>query len=357
MRTDLFDYDLPERLIADSPPSSRDGGRMCVVQQSGIRHGFVRDFPAELERGDLLVLNDTKVRAARLYCRRERSGPAGEGAKVELLFLERLGREDGSEVWSALGRANRPLRPGDRLRCAEDTALEIAARAEAGLIEVRVWGDVEALLSVHGQLPIPPYMRRSADERDQARYQTVFARHLGSAAAPTAGLHVTPEMLERIEARGVRVARLTLHVGIGTFRPVTAADLDEHVMHSEAYEVGQELAAGIAEARERGGRVVAVGTTVVRALESAADPKAKGQVSRVNGRTELLIQPGYRFRVVDALLTNFHLPKSTLVALVAAFAGHARLLDAYRAAVAAEYRFLSYGDAMWIPARLETDAA
>jgi S-adenosylmethionine:tRNA ribosyltransferase-isomerase len=195
-------------------------------------------------------------------------------------------------------------------------------------------------------------MRRAADQRDESRYQTVFAKHLGSAAAPTAGLHVTPAMLERMGALGVRVARLTLHVGIGTFRPVTTDDLDQHVMHSEAFEVSAELASAIAETRRIGGRVVAVGTTVVRALEAAADPECFGLVRAEQGRTNLLIQPGYRFRAVDALLTNFHMPKSTLLALVAAFVGHERVLGAYRAAALARYRFLSYGDAMWIPARL-----
>lgn len=352
MRTELFDYELPEELIADHPPESRDGGRMCVVAPDGLRNGWVRELPSELSAGDLVVLNETKVRAARLHCSRQAAPGGGPGAKVELLFLERLGPMlDGEERWSALGRANRPLRLQDRLVCAE-AQLEIVGRGEGGLLEVRVRGDVEALLAARGELPIPPYMRRTADVRDETRYQTVFAKHLGSAAAPTAGLHVTPEMLEQVRARGARVERLTLHVGIGTFRPVVADDLDEHVMHSEAFEISPELADAIAEVRRAGGRVVAVGTTVVRALEAAADPERPGLVRPQRGRTDLLIQPGYRFAVVDALLTNFHMPRSTLLALVAAFVGHERLLAAYRAAVAARYRFLSYGDAMWIPVRL-----
>lgn len=352
MRTDLFDYELPEGLIADAPPEARDAGRMCVVLADEVRHGWVRDFPLELEPRDLLVLNETKVRAARLHCRREASSPGAEGARVEFLFLEQLGRAaEGAERWSALGRANRPLRVGDRFSCA-GVMFEILARGDGGVVEVLVQGDLDALLAAHGELPIPPYMRRAADERDQSRYQTVFAKHLGSAAAPTAGLHVTPAMLERIGALGVRVARLTLHVGIGTFRPVVADDLDQHVMHSEAFEVSAELASAIAETRRSGGRVVAIGTTVVRALEAAADLEQLGLVRAEQGRTSLLIQPGYRFRVVDALLTNFHMPKSTLLALVAAFVGHERVLAAYRAAVEARYRFLSYGDAMWIPVRL-----
>jgi len=354
VRTDLFDYELPEELIADAPPEGRDQGRMCGVLEQGLRHAQVRDFPDELGPLDLVVLNETKVRRARLHGRRETvASSIGEpGAKVEFLFLERLARAaDGSEVWSALGKANRPLRLGDRVRCG-DFALEVAGRGPGGLLEIRSAGDVDHLLETHGELPIPPYMRRSADARDDTRYQTVFAAHLGSAAAPTAGLHVTSEMLERIRARGARVERLTLHVGIGTFRPVVADDLDQHTMHSEAFDVPARLAQAIAETRQQSGRVVAVGTTVVRALEAAADPEQPGLVRAHGGRTELLIQPGYSFRVVDALLTNFHMPKSTLLALVAAFAGHERVLAAYRAAVDARYRFLSYGDAMWLPARL-----
>jgi len=359
VRTDLFDYDLPEELIADSPPESRDGGRMCVVREAELVHALVRDFPEELGPSDLLVLNETKVRPARLFCERER--PSGgesttkvesPGAKVELLFLERTGTTPaGTELWTALGRANRPLRRGDRLRAGE-MRLAIAGRGDAGLLEVDADGDVEALLRQVGQLPIPPYMRRAADARDTARYQTVFAKHLGSAAAPTAGLHLTTDMLERIRERGVQVEHLTLHVGIGTFRPVVTDDLDDHAMHAEAFEVPPALATAIRRTRERGGRVVAVGTTVVRALEAAADPDAPGLVRPIEGRTELLIQPGYAFRAVDALLTNFHMPKSTLLALVSAFVGRERLFQAYRAAVEARYRFLSYGDAMWIPRRL-----
>jgi len=354
VRTDLFDYDLPEGLIADAPPESRDQGRMCVVLEHELVHALVRDFPQQLAAGDLVVLNETKVRRARLHGRREVALEPGRegGAKVEFLFLERLARAaDGSETWSALGKANRPLRLGDRVRC-DRLVLEVVSRGAGGLLELRAAGDVDRVLEEQGELPIPPYMRRAADARDHTRYQTVFAAHLGSAAAPTAGLHVTPEMLERMRARGARVERLTLHVGIGTFRPVVADDLDQHTMHSEAFEVSPQLAEAIAETRQRGGRVVAIGTTVVRALEAAADPERPGLVRAQSARTELLIQPGYAFRVVDALLTNFHMPKSTLLALVAAFAGHRRVLAAYRAAVEARYRFLSYGDAMWLPTRL-----
>jgi len=352
VRTDLFDYVLPDELIASAPLAARDGGRMCVVGNGTLQHALVRDFPGELGPGDLLVLNDTKVRPARLYCRRSATvGQNDEGGKVELLFLERISVEaPDAQRWTALGRANRPLRPGDALTVGE-IQLRVRAKQEGGLLEIDVPGDLDALLEHHGELPIPPYMRRAADERDQARYQTVFARHLGSAAAPTAGLHLTTELLGEVEARGARIERLTLHVGIGTFRPVVAADLDDHAMHSEAFDVSDGLADAVRQTRAAGGRVVAVGTTVVRALEAAADLEHPGEVRAMSGRTSLLIQPGYRFRVVDALLTNFHMPKSTLLALVSAFAGYERLFSAYRAAVDARYRFLSYGDAMWIPAR------
>lgn len=199
-------------------------------------------------------------------------------------------------------------------------------------------------------MPIPPYLKREADAQDSERYQTVYASRLGSAAAPTAGLHFSKQLLADIEGRGVRVARVLLHVAMGTFRPVRADDLDEHPMHSEFFEVSPELAAQIAETRQRGGRVIAVGTTAVRALEAAADRRRRGQVIAQAGSTQLLIQPGYQFRVVDALWTNFHQPRSTLLALVAAFAGYERMKNAYQQAISEEYRFLSYGDAMWIPA-------
>jgi S-adenosylmethionine:tRNA ribosyltransferase-isomerase len=352
VRTDLLDYVLPEELIADAPPLTRDAGRMCVVLEAGLRHGRVRDFPRELGVHDLVVLNQTKVRAARLHCHRWAPTSAQtSGGKVELLFLERLPwAEEGVECWTALGRANRPLKPGDTLESGS-TKLRIFARREGGLIEILVPADLEALLAEHGQLPIPPYMRRNADERDDLRYQTVFAQELGSAAAPTAGLHLTEEMLGELTVQGTRVGRLTLHVGIGTFRPVVTDDLDQHAMHAESFEVPPQLAAAVAETRRLGGRVVAVGTTVVRALEAAADPDVSGLVRPMAGRTDILIQPGYSFRVVDALLTNFHMPRSTLLALVSAFVGRRRVLSAYRAAIEARYRFLSYGDAMWIPRR------
>lgn len=348
MRTELFDYNLPPELIASRPPTERDGGRLCVLERHGVRHARVRDWVDELRPHDLVVLNETRVRRARLACRRVARGGGdlarSTGGRVELLFLKALSHD----TWEALGRANRPLREGDEL-CFGELSLQIVGRGVGGTVFVRSQGDLEEQLEIHGAMPIPPYMVRSADEDDVQRYQTVFGTALGSAAAPTAGLHLTAEMLGALSGKQVRTARIVLHVGVGTFRPVTAPDLDDHTMHSEARVVGCDVVSAVRETRERGGRVIAVGTTVVRALESSLD--AAGQLVPTVGETELLIQPGFRFSVVDALLTNFHQPKSTLLALVSAFAGRDRVLSAYVQAVHEEYRFLSYGDAMWIPSR------
>jgi len=351
VRTELFDYELPERLIATRPPTERDGGRMCIVREDGVHHDWVRNLPEQIEPGDLVVLNDTRVRRARLICSRPprvgRGGETAGGAQVELLFLHPLGEGR----WAALGRANRPLRPGDQL-LAEGLVVRIVERDAEGTLCIDTEGDVEAALERSGHMPVPPYLQRPGDAEDVTRYQTVFARNLGSAAAPTAGLHLTDEALARMKARGAEIARITLHIGIGTFRPVSVDDLDAHAMHEEWIEVDADLAAAITRTRERGGRVVAIGTTVVRALESAASPALRGHVTPTTRSTGILIQPGYEFRVVDALLTNFHMPKSTLMALVSAFAGRPRILAAYATAVAENYRFLSYGDAMWLPTRL-----
>ena len=344
MRAELLDYDLPEQLIAARPLAARDGARLCMVLRDRVVHAQVRDFPSQLAAHDLLVVNDTRVRKARLLCSRPRT-KGGGGGRVELLFLHP--KAGGS--WAALGRSNRPLGPGSLLHAGE-LELRVVARDSEGVLTVDCDGDVDRVLQDRGAMPIPPYLKREADAQDSERYQTVYASRLGSAAAPTAGLHFSKQLLADIEGRGVRVARVLLHVAMGTFRPVRADDLDEHPMHSEFFEVSPELAAQIAETRQRGGRVIAVGTTAVRALEAAADRRRRGQVIAQAGSTQLLIQPGYQFRVVDALWTNFHQPRSTLLALVAAFAGYERMKNAYQQAISEEYRFLSYGDAMWIPA-------
>lgn len=361
MRIDTFDYDLPEELIATEPTEARDGARLLSLLPDGVTHGAVRDLPSHVRPGDLLVINDTRVRAARVYGNRLRAD-GSLGGRVEALFLKRLSADAaGVEHWSALGRGSKPLKVGDRLLLGGGeggnarTAVEVAVEGKHadGELLLAVRGDVEALLERAGAMPLPPYMKRPAEAADRERYQTVYARELGSAAAPTAGLHFTNELLSAIEARGAEIARVTLHVGLGTFRPVEVEDLDDHSMHAEEISVDGAVAEAIRRTRARGGRVVAIGTTSLRALESAAHPELSGEVRLVDRQqTRLLIQPGYEFRVVDALFTNFHMPRSTLLALVSAFAGTARVLRAYRTAVRERYRFFSYGDAMWIPGRM-----
>lgn len=356
LRRDLFHYELPPGLIATHPPEDRDGGRLLVLDQESHQHRAVRDLPDLLAPNTLMVVNDTRVMAARLLGHRE-----GSGGKVELLLLQRLDREGLVERWFALGRASKALRPGQRLTfSAPGGAPGIVAEIEGpsenpGAIVVRLSptppSSIDELLDVLGHVPLPPYIARADEAADRERYQTVFARNKGAVAAPTAGLHLSEPLLEALRARGVAATAVTLHVGLGTFRPVTTEDLDDHAMHEETFVVPPEAEAAIRDARARGARVLAIGTTVVRALESAADPDAPGHVKAGAGATRLLIQPGYSFRVVDQLFTNFHLPESTLLALVSAFAGRERVLAAYRAAIEASYRFYSYGDAMLIRAR------
>jgi S-adenosylmethionine:tRNA ribosyltransferase-isomerase len=349
VKTAAFDYELPEALIAAHPTERRDGARLLVVDGSGHRDSSIAALAELIPDGALVVVNDTRVRRARIFGIKQSSG-----GRVELLFIRRITVEGaGRERWEAIGRSSKPIRVGAVIDW-DEVRLEILERADDATLVVSVTtsgADFEQLLEQRGHLPLPPYMRRSDEPGDLERYQTVYARRTASAAAPTAGLHLTPELFERLAARGVQLARLELEIGLGTFRPVLAEDLDEHPMHAETIDVGPELVAAVAAARERNGPVVAVGTTVVRALESAADSEQPGRVRVSRGQTRLLIQPGYRFSVVDALLTNFHVPKSTLLALVSAFAGHDAVMSAYRHAVSAGYRFLSYGDAMWLPRR------
>jgi S-adenosylmethionine:tRNA ribosyltransferase-isomerase len=350
LRTEELDYALPEELIARRPLAERDAGRLLVLAGGEISHRTIRDWPALIPEGALVVLNETRVRRARVHGVRRESG-----GKVELLLLnphaERRASGD-AEVWSALGRASKPLRPGSMIDAGR-LACQVLERHEDGtlLLAIAAPLSVEQVLAEEGRVPIPPYLGREDDADDVLRYQTVYAERLGSVAAPTAGLHLTSQLLDAIIARKNTLGRLSLDVGLGTFRPVVAADLADHVMHEERFEIGARLAAQVAEARARGAPVVAVGTTVVRALESAADPARPGHVLERSSSTSLLIQPGYSFRVVDGLLTNFHQPRSTLLALVAAFAGLAAMRAAYAAAIAQRYRFLSFGDAMWLPRR------
>jgi S-adenosylmethionine:tRNA ribosyltransferase-isomerase len=337
-----FDYALPEELIAQEPVTPRDASRLLVLPSAGeVAHRRFAELPGLLEPGDLLVFNDTKVIPARLV------GTKPSGGKAELLLCEPLEGGLGPR-WRALGQASKPIRVGTVLSFDGLTAAIEAAEGE-GFYVVRLDREGEALeaaLARAGRVPLPPYIRRAASEEDRGRYQTVWARAPGSAAAPTAGLHFTERLLAELDARGVRRVAVTLHVGPGTFLPIRGDRLEGHTMHAEQYEVTEGAAAEIAACRARGGRVVAVGTTTVRTLESAWDG---ARVVPGSGRTALFIRPGHVFGAVDALVTNFHLPRSTLLMLVCAFGGMERVLAAYADAVAARYRFFSYGDAMLVP--------
>jgi len=336
-----FDYELPADRIAQHP-RPRGRSRLLVVDAEGAgRHRTIADLPDLLQPGDLIVVNDTRVLAARLFGRREPGG-----ARVELLLAERLEET----VWECLVRPGRKARPGARLTLSERLSAEIVADAPDGRRRVRFSEPVEPHLDALGHVPLPPYIERADEPEDRERYQTVWAREPGAIAAPTAGLHFTEELLERLDRRGVDRATVTLHVGLGTFKPMTAELVHEHRMDAERYAVPERTAERIRSARQRGGRVVAVGTTVVRALESAA--LAGGGVPRAgSGSTDLFVTPGFRFAVADLLLTNFHLPRSTLLLMVSAFAGRDRILDAYREAIDAGYLFYSYGDAMLLERR------
>ena len=340
MLTADFDYQLPARLIAQQP-APRGASRLFVIDaQKGDRHRSIGDLPAILRAGDLLVVNDTRVVPARLFARRPAAGGRG-GGRVELLLVEKTAARE----WTALVKPGRRARPGTRLELASGLGAEVRGKLADGRHVVLFSEPVEPHLETLGHVPLPPYIKRPDRQADRERYQTVYAAVDGAIAAPTAGLHFTRELLAALEARGIEVAALTLHVGIGTFKPVTAELVHEHVMEPERYELPAATVAAVEAARERGGRVVAVGTTVVRTLESAA---ARGALQAGSGTTSLFITPGYELRAVDLLLTNFHLPKSTLLMLVAAFAGRERILAAYQEAIAEGYRFYSYGDAMLV---------
>ena len=331
-----FDYELPEELIAQRP-LPRGASRLLVLDTEGeARHRTIADLPELLAPGDLLVANDTRVLPARLFVRREPGG-----ALIELLLAEKLG----DCVWEALARPGRRARPGTRLRLAEGLTAEVVAKGADGRHRLELSEPIEPHLERLGHVPLPPYIHRPDEAGDRERYQTVFAAQPGAIAAPTAGLHFDEALLARLAARGVECTTITLHVGLGTFKPITAELVHEHRMDEERYDVSAAAAAAIAATRARGGRVVAVGTTVVRTLETVAAAHG-GEIVAGSGRTSLFITPGFRFRAVDALLTNFHLPRSTLLLLVSAFADRERVLAGYREAIAHRYRFYSYGDAM-----------
>lgn len=340
MLTSAFDFHLPPGRIAQTAVEPRDASRLMIVDRAAgtIAHGRFRDIETLIPAGDLLVLNTTRVFHARLLGRRD------SGAAAEVLLLKPLG--DGT--WEAMVSPGGKLRPGRVVHVADGFDVEIVAVTErrTRIVRLRVQGPEGEAIERHGHVPLPPYITRADVPADAERYQTVYAREEGSVAAPTAGLHFTPRLLDALSARGVLRADVLLHVGAGTFRPVEAEDPAQHVMHEEWYSVSDAAARAVNRAHAAGHRIWAVGTTAVRTLESAA--REDGTVAAGDGETRLFIRPGFEFRVVDHLITNFHLPRSTLLMLVAAFAGYDLTMRAYAEAVAREYRFYSYGDAMLV---------
>ncbi|MCZ6728026.1 MAG: tRNA preQ1(34) S-adenosylmethionine ribosyltransferase-isomerase QueA [Acidobacteria bacterium] len=334
MLTTDFDYELPAGLIAQQAVARGDSRLLVVDAEGGERHRGVADLPGILRPGDLLVVNNTRVIPARLFARR------ATGGRVEVLLVERQAPAE----WTALLKPGRRARPGTRLELDDSLTLEVLAKLDDGRYRLRFSEPIEPHLERLGHVPLPPYIKRSDDAADRERYQTIYASVSGAIAAPTAGLHFTPELLTALRGRGIGVTEITLHIGIGTFKPITAALVHEHRMEAERYDIPTAVAATIEAVRAARGRVVAVGTSVVRALESACDEH--GALRSGSSSTALFITPGYRFRLVDVLLTNFHLPKSTLLMLVSAFAGRERILTAYAEAIHQRYRFYSYGDAM-----------
>ncbi|MCI6242835.1 MAG: tRNA preQ1(34) S-adenosylmethionine ribosyltransferase-isomerase QueA [Agathobacter sp.] len=335
-----FDYDLPEELIAQDPLEDRSSSRLMVLDKKTgeVHHKHFTDILEYLHPGDCLVINNTKVIPARLFGTKE-----GTQAKIEVLLLKR--KEN--DIWETLVKPGKKAKPGTRIIFGDGLLTgEVIDVVEEGnrLIQFHYEGIFEEILDQLGQMPLPPYITHQL--KDKNRYQTVYAKYDGSAAAPTAGLHFTEELLQKVKDMGVEIAEVTLHVGLGTFRPVKVENVLDHHMHSEFYMVSQEAADKINAAKDRGNRVIAVGTTSTRTLEAASDEK--GRLRETSGWTDIFIYPGYQFKVIDALITNFHLPQSTLVMLVSALAGREQVLNAYQIAVQEKYRFFSFGDAMLI---------
>ncbi len=340
MKVSDFDFELPEAQIASRPLAERDASRLLVLG-SVFEDRYIRDLTALVQPGDVWVINDTRVIPARLLGKKE------SGGKVEILLLEPAGE---SHVWHAWGKANKPLQPGTRIVFADGFAAQILSRSGKH-VQVRLdagapFSDVASAIDACGHMPLPPYIDRPDSAEDKARYQTVFAEHDGAVAAPTAGLHLTAELMAAMQQAGAVFAHVTLHVGPGTFQPVQVEDITAHGMHEEAYSVPEETVELVNRARAEGRRVIAVGTTSLRTLEAAS---VDGKLKAGAGRTSIFIYPGYDFQIVNALLTNFHLPRSTLLMLVSALAGRQHVLDAYAHAIHAGYRFYSYGDAMFVP--------
>ena len=346
MRTEDFDYHLPSDLIAQRPLKERDACRLLVLDKAtgAIRHTIFRDLPGLLKPHDRLVFNDTRVLPARLFCRKQ------SGGTVELLFTGPLG----GGAWKALAKPSRRLRPGTVLSVDGDPAapsLRIDGGGSEGEWVIRLadrngFDSIAGIIERYGRMPLPPYIKRAVDDQDATTYQTVYAAHPGAIAAPTAGLHFTPQLFTELGIRGVATTFVTLHVGRGTFLPVKVSDPRDHVMHEEEYMLSPGAAGEIVRTKKEGGRVIAVGTTVVRILEHCSP--APGALNPSQGRTGLKILQPYEFKIVDGLITNFHLPKSTLLMLVCAFAGKKSITDAYTEAIRLKYRFFSYGDAMFV---------
>ena len=340
MKVSDFDFYLPEELIAQHPLEKRDTSRLMVLDKKTgeIEHKIFKDIIDYLNEGDTLVLNNTRVMPARLIGEKENTG-----GKIEFLLLKRLE----GDKWECLAKPGKTAKPGRRftfgdgkLKCEVLEVLETGNR----VIEFEYDGIFEEVLDSLGEMPLPPYIHERLE--DSERYQTVYSKEKGSAAAPTAGLHFTEELLEQIKAKGVNIAYVTLHVGLGTFRPVKAETIDEHVMHSEFYQVSEETARIVNETKDRGGKIISVGTTSTRTLETIGDEN--GRIKECSGWTNIFIYPGYKFKVVDRLIPNFHLPESTLIMLVSTLAGKDHVLNAYNEAVKEKYRFFSFGDAMFI---------
>jgi len=334
-----FDYQLPPGLIAQTPLKKRDASRLLVLGRGdgSMEHSVFRRLPEHLRAGDCLIINDTRVMPARLYGKKE------TGAQAEVVLLKRLSADE----WECIVRPGKRLKKGARVVFAQELSGEITGELDGGNRVIRFFYEGEDFFSVLdrvGLVPLPPYITRKLS--DSERYQTVYAREQGSAAAPTAGLHFTPELLDTLRSRGIGIGSVTLHVGLGTFRPVKTRRITDHRMHSEVYALPERTAELVRRTKENGGRVIAVGTTVCRTLESVA--REYGHVTAASGQTDLFLYPGCEFRIIDGLITNFHLPQSTLLMLVCAFAGYENTMRAYRTAVEKKYRFFSFGDAMLV---------
>ncbi|MFH1238914.1 MAG: tRNA preQ1(34) S-adenosylmethionine ribosyltransferase-isomerase QueA [bacterium] len=340
-----FNYNLPAGLIAQTPMPTRDKSKLMVLNRDSgqMEHKIFKDIIFYLQENDVLVINDTKVIPARLYGMKEPGG-----AKIELLLLKKI---EEPEIWEALLNPGRRVKIGSKIFFAKELTAEVLAKKPDGkaIVKFSCKGNFRKIIGKIGRMPLPPYIKRPAGEEDKKRYQTVFARKEGAVAAPTAGLHFTPSLLAKIKTRGVKIAPVTLHTGWGTFQPVRVENITEHKMEEEYFQISAESAQLINEAKKKGGRIIAVGTTSVRTLESAAEKIADGwKLKAGSGWTNLFVYPGYKFKLVDALVTNFHLPESTLLMLVSAFAGKELIDKTYQEAIRKKYRFFSYGDAMLI---------